>query len=220
MKRKEHLSLPEKLMVKFGDVFTLMSYGYVQTIMTEEMIRTFGIGGYMRWAKAATTVLKELGGRYDDAIAQLLLGVAAMWNGCTWCGQGHIKAHNVMRFKESGELFPLDEADIIPLQRMRDEEVLARLRVLLSDPKHATVLRLIERQYALKTLTAEGTTDDDEFLRASIAAWDWATECSIMVPSDVVVPATAPVGKDKETCQRYDEARARARQENAKTAAA
>lgn len=221
MKRKEHLSLGEKGMVVFGNLFTRMTMGYVQPIMIEEMIRTFGVGGYMRWAKAAEGVMKLMGGRHDDAIAQLMLGLAAMWNGCTWCGQGHIKAHNVMRHKERGEMFPLDENAIMPLQRLRDSEVLARLRELLADPKYATELRLIERQYELKSLTATGTDDDDDMLRASIAAWDWATECSIMVPPDVVVPATAPIGKDKKACRAYDEARSvwRAQMTNGKAPA-
>lgn len=210
MKRKHTLSLAERAFVSAMDVANYVYVGTSARDFVEEMVKSFGPRGYLAWMKMGATVIPVLSKAFGPTIGQHLIGIGAMWNGCTYCGRGHTMAGNLIHFKETGELFPLDEHDIIPLQRMTDAEIVERLKTILAAPEHARALQLFLRQLELKNGTAGSPTPDDEALKLSIAAWDWTTECTIMLEHEEV-PVAAPISKDKENTRRYLEARAKER---------
>ena len=202
------LSLGQRITaVVFGDLYTRFAFGYVNNAFSSEMVRTYGIGGFFRWAGAATKAIALLESRFGAMEAQLLVGTAALLNGCTWCGQGHVLAANIIHHKATGALFPIDDREVNALQRMPDPELLAHLATLLVD--HPKVLAHIQRQYELKSLRGQESGPDDAALSASIAVWDWATECSIILDMAVgTVPPTSAIGKDTAAVAAYHEARA------------
>lgn len=201
------LSLGQRLGVGVGMLYSKLAYGDPAGDFVEEMIRALGFKGFLDWSKMAGTTLQALEERYGPAIAQLLTAIVAMWNGCTYCSKGHTLAANVHHHKATGELLPLDEEYVYWLQRLRDEEVMQKLSAWFAGEEHARTRQLLERLYQIKTGTAEGDTDDDPYLRAINGAWDWATQCTIMV--DVIeVPPLAPIGKDRAAVAAYRDARA------------
>lgn len=208
MNRDRKLSLGERAVIAMGNVYTRMQFGWVNEAFNELIIRGVGVKGYFGWADAATKTLAALGKRYGDTNAQFVIGWSAMLNGCAWCGVGHIRAANVMLFKDKGVLFPIDDAEILALQRKTDDEILAVARERLAG-KYDDVLALFERVSALKRGVA--ATDDDAALLLGISAWDWVNECSVLLDPAQPVPAQAPINKDKAAMAAYDAARAAAR---------
>ena len=172
----------------------------------EELLRTHGVRTFNRWAQVMGQVLDDLDARYGHADAQLIVAFAAFWRGCQYCSRGHLLAGNLARFRDEGELFPLHLDQVLELQRLDDDAILARVRELLAE--HPRSRELLERQYQL-LIGAEGEPrDDDPWLRASLATWDWLTDCSIMLADDVDVPPLSPIAKERDLLQRYRAARA------------
>ncbi len=87
-----------------------------------------------------------------------------------------------------------------------------RVREILVD--HPEDLALLERQNALR-LGAPVETDDDHYLVATLATWEWISDCSIVAGAPEVVPPLDPrVSKDRALQRRYADARAaRSRQD-------
>lgn len=203
---REPLSLGQRLSVGVGMLYSKIAYGQFAGDFVEEMIRALGFKGFMDWGMMAGSTLQSLEERYGPAIAQLLTGIVAMWNGCTYCSKGHTLAANVHHHKDTGGLLPLDEEYVYWLQRLRDDEVMEKLRDWFAGEEHARIRQLLDRLYEIKTGTAQGETEDDPYLTAINGAWDWATQCTIMVDA-IEVPPLAPIGKDKAAVSAYREAR-------------
>lgn len=179
--------------------------GYPLPFM-EEIVRTHGLLTFNGWAEDMNTVRRDLEAQFGAADGQLLMALAAFWEGCSFCSRGHLRASNLFRFREEGELFPLRRQEISDLQCLPDEAILMVLRERLQ--QHADVLDLIERQYALRAETASGTHPQDDLLRASLGVWALITDCSIMVEEQPEVPPLAKsVATDRSLIRRYEAAR-------------
>ncbi len=200
------LSLKERIFVQIGVLYSKRMFGNAEQSFIEELIRTFGVNGFFEWGKQTDRVKGVMSQRWDDFTGELLLGFGAMWNGCTYCSRTHTAAANCYYFKDKGELFPISEDDIIDLQRMSDEDAMARIEELLKDEKYAETRSILRRQYEMKRMVRTPENRDDEIIDMANAAWDWATECSIVVSRDPV-PPISPIGKDKALVARYRAAR-------------
>jgi hypothetical protein len=177
---------------------------------TEEIVRVFGVRGAVEELARYRRVAAALDARYGERDAHLLQAFAALWNGCGYCSVGHLFASNLLRFRDEGVLFPIDQDELQRLSSMTDARVMERAREQLSDPTYAPILRLLERQYELKQGTAEGTTSDDAWLLACNAALDLSNECSILAGIDMdphAVPPLSPIAKDRLLRHRYEAAR-------------
>lgn len=180
-----------------------MSEGY-SVGFVEELIRQHGIGGFFKWAKATSGLWNELVKRYGEKDAHAVAAFASLWNGCDYCAYGHVLAYNLEEFEQSGALFPLDEAEIPALLRMRDGEILETARNSFQSGGKQALWRLLERQHALKN-GAPPSDDEDRALLKAAALYEWVNECSIVV--DGPAPPLGRIAKKKELRTRYEEAR-------------
>lgn len=214
MMEPRRLTFVERSFAGLMNFLGRLSEGYTVDF-TEELIRQYGIRGFIEWAKHSQAAWKRLVSEFGESDAHLLAAFASLWNGCHYCAQGHLLAHNLELFRDHGTLFPLDESSVLELLRMSDSQILASLREALSGP-YEPKRRLLERQYLLKTALPEelaaapGDPALDEKLQRANALYEWINECSITSESDP--PPMGPVAKDKELRIRYREARARQRQ--------
>ena len=212
-RERRPLTLKETIFKTVGMVYSKLNYGDWCPEFAEEMVRILGTDGFMEWGKNAGAAQEANTRIFGATNAQLLTGMVAMLNGCTYCGKGHIYAANVHHFKETGELLPLDELAIYWLQRQRDEEILAYLRDAFQGEAHKERLRLLERLYEIKGGHAEPEGEEDHALAGINGAWDWATECTITLKI-VDVPVLDNIGKDRKLVAAYNEARAAFREKN------
>ena len=189
---------------------------------TDDIVRSFGVRGAAVELLRYRRVAAALGARYGDRDAHLLLGFAALWNGCGYCSVGHVYASNLHRFREQNLLFPIDQDEAERLQHMTDQQAMDRVRELLrGDSRYARVLALLERQFKLKRGEAEGSTDDDAYLKACNAALDLSNECSILAGIDAdphEVPPLSPLSRDYLLRHRYEAARQAVRKQPASAA--
>jgi hypothetical protein len=189
-----------------------MQAGY-DTPFIEELASVLGPRGLFRWVKDVTKTIELLQRRFGEAEAQLLIGLAATWNGCQFCSVGHVYAGNLLWFRRYGRLLPLDERDVPALAKHTDDEMLAEvLRRLSGDPDTSAIQTALRCMFELKMGTRQPTSADDDILSAAIASWNLINECSILVGIDAPaqdVPPLWPIAKDKELRLRYAEARGR-----------
>jgi hypothetical protein len=206
MSRRPEYTRTQRLVAGAMNVLTRRTQGYSVDFLPE-VIRTHGLRGMVKFMGAVGKASGQFLSHYSERDAQALIAFAALWNGCAFCSRGHMLAANLYHFRDTGELFPIGETDVARLQRMTDPDALAAIREKLG-PGCAPLLALVERQYALKSGTAEGTTPDDDWLRGAIAIWDWLNECTIVSNLDRVDPL-APIARDHGLRDRYDAARRR-----------
>jgi hypothetical protein len=209
MRRAASLTVGQRVFVWTFRRMTTVFAGFPDPFV-EEHVRMEGVRGYLRWAKSGMELLALLEKRFGAVEAQLIIGFAALWSGCRWCGIGHVLAANLELFKrEEGALGPLDELRVPELQMEKDPEVLAELLLRFSGPRWEKINRLIERQYLLRTDQVEAESLEDELLQTTNVLWEWVVECTItamdMDPSKI--PPQAPIGKDRKLRARYYEAR-------------
>lgn len=207
------LTLSQKVVARLFDFYFRASQGY-EAIATEEMMYVFGLKGFMAWGAAVGGTVELLIERYGEAYTQLILGFGGLWNGCRYCAYGHTLVCNLIKFRDEDVLFPLDPIVMRELLDLRDDEVAARISELLADEEWELPRQLLLREFELRMDTAEGETEDDDYLRLALDAWEWMNECTIIVGVDIEpdqVPPLSPIAKDHELLKRYHTARAKER---------
>lgn len=178
--------------------------GYWASFM-EEVVRTYGLSGFVKWAQGTVKAQKALFEHFGEKETHLYSAMASAWNGCDYCAYGHMLAYNLLEYSETQKLFPIDEREMPELLRMRDQEILALLRERLKAPEHQKTLARLERQYQLRIGTAQGENPDDRFLNMANALYEWVNECSIVF--DAPAPPLGRVAKQKSLRARYELAR-------------
>jgi hypothetical protein len=204
--------LAVRLLARISEVVSRWQRGY-SVPFGAEMIYTMGFRGVARAGKQLDESARRITQLFGDRDGQLLMAMAAMWNGCTFCSVGHVYAANLYHFREGGSLFPLDEREVTSLQRRRDGEVIEDLRLRFATELPRTWALLL-REFDLKSGRAAGSTPDDDGLRLALAAWDWLNECTITT-DQADVPPLCILAKDKALIQRYRAARESSRQDRA-----
>src|SRR5262245_17558525 len=187
------------------NALTLRSQGY-ELPFYEEFFRSLGVLGYLKFVGNLAKISELLIARYGDRDAQILIGLAAMWNGCDFCSVGHVFAANLYHFRQEDRLLPLDEKAMPELTRMPDGDGIARISEIFGEPQYERLRGLIAREHALKAGRAQGAGDDDGYLRGCLAAWDLINECSIVAVYDEI-PPLAPIAKERALRDRYLAAR-------------
>ncbi len=187
--------------------------GWRQDAINEEYVRTYGVSGLLKFGKIIGDVIATLGERYGEAHAQHIVGFAGLMNGCGFCGVGHNLTANVLLYQEDESIFPIDEQEVPRLQRLSDDDLMAEFEGRLENTKYASVLTLLQRMYALRNETADGTTEDDTYLLLALDMWLVNNECTISIGLDIEpeqVPIFAKFSRDSELYARYREARSTA----------
>lgn len=203
---RRDLTLVERTVMKTLRALFEVSEGYYG-LFDEEMIRHRGLGEYLKSLVYLSKHWIRINKQFGQENAHILAFYSSLWNGCVYCGYGHLYAHNLNVFQRTGKLFPLSEQEIEQYMRTRDEDLLDLVRSRLTDPEFAEQRRLIERLYAARMDTLEpGNPEEDELLRLSIPYYSFINECSIVV--DEKGPPMGKVAKDKALIERYQQARA------------
>lgn len=180
---------------------------------TQELVRQYRLRELLRVSRAVQGTWRRMQGALGEQDAHLVAAFGSLWNGCHYCAKGHLLAHNILVFEQTGRLFPLDERALQGLLNMRDSEIVAIVRRLLAS-EHERKRGLLERQFVLKFSTPDrvmaqpGDPRVDAVLAMANALYDFMNDCSI-VAEDADPPPLGPVAKDTELVQRYLVARAR-----------
>ncbi len=204
------LSLTQRLFARVMDFVSIKYMGHPIPFL-REILRTHGFAGYRIITGTVQQVYSKCVERYGIIEANVLIGTGALWNGCHFCPRSHLWIANLYYLRDTGKLFPLDDTEASQLQKLTDAEALEVITQKLTQGGFADLARRVERQYHLKVGDHIGTTEDDPFLLAAIAAWDWMAECTIVVEEkDDVYPAD-PIARDRALCDRYLSARGRPR---------
>ncbi|MBZ0119833.1 MAG: hypothetical protein K8H88_22785 [Sandaracinaceae bacterium] len=208
---KEKLSLFERISVRVLDAAWGAYAGY-STIYLEELCRTYGLSAMTKLLGEMGKATDVLAKQHGDVAAQTIVGMAGTWNGCRFCGAGHLLAANLLYYRETSELFPIDERDVLAMEMMTFEQLRSWLAERLdSQPRTRPVGRLVDRLLDLQMGDARVANDDDAMLKRALDLWTITNMCSTTVTFDLdvdVVPALATVGKDKKLLKRYRAARA------------
>ena len=204
------LGLHERMFLAVWNRFFAVAFGWRQDAFNESIVRNTGIGGLMRFGKTISEVVGRLADRYGEPTAQLIVGFAGLWNGCRFCGIGHNLTANILFHRDEDVLFPIDETEIMGLQKRTDDEIMQFVKDRLAGTRFETQLRILERMDALRRGTPTGETDDDLFLSAALEMWLWANECSIEFGLDLPedqVPIFGRLTRRSAAYRRYREAR-------------
>jgi hypothetical protein len=188
--------------------------GYDMGPIADEMVRTNGVRGAMRLMKLGGDVTKSLTDGLGDYTAQILIGIAALWNGCRYCSIGHIYSANLFWFENEGALGTFDENELIGLMYMTDDESYEELKKMFAGPEHARTWHLIDRMFQLRFRELDPSEETDDLLKAALAYWDWLNECTIILGIDAKpgnVPALGYMHPSAELIEKYGRAREEAR---------
>lgn len=178
---------------------------------TQELVRQYRLRELLRVSRAVQGTWRRVQGSLGEQNAHLVAAFGSLWNGCHYCAKGHLLAHNIRFFEQTGRVFPLDERALQGLLSLRDAEILAIIRRLLSG-EHERKRALLERQFLLKFSTPNqvmaqlGDPRVDAVLAMANALYDFMNDCSI-VAEDADPPPLGPMAKDAELVRRYQEAR-------------
>lgn len=201
------LTLAQRIFARAIDAVSIRFMGHPLPFL-RELLRTQGFAGFRAISGTLQRVQQQCLERYGPIEANVLISAAAMWNGCRFCPRSHLWTANLYHFRDTGTLFPLDDAMASEFQKQTDDEALTVIKQRLTDGGFAKLAERIDRQYHLKAGDAQGSTEDDPHLLATIAAWDWLSECTVNVEEDQVFPAD-PIARDRDLMNRYQQARGR-----------
>lgn len=215
------LGLGQRLALRGLHAASRLLAGYAAPLV-DEVVRRHGLRGGMARLQQLQTIVDAIEARLGERDAHLVVGWASLWNGCRFCALGHVHAANLAHFRDTGELFPLDEDDLARrLDTDSDAQLLAHLRAMLGE-RHPDALARLERLYQLKAghvphpaLTpgaAPNLDRDDDLLALAITAYDWLNPYSLSAdegPPELV--ALSPLQRDRDLRRRHATARAAAR---------
>ena len=216
------LTWAERLFLRLLRWMEMKTFGFKHPF-SEELVRSSGFVGALNFGKAVGKAMAGLEKRYGLLVSNLIMAFAGLWNGCRYCGVGHLYAANLLHFKATGRLYPIAEADVPWLQELSYEESMVRVRGMLSDEEFDEHLRIIERLYEIRG-GAESKNEEDRLLALALASWAWLNECSAPITFDMQVkdvPAILEKGERERLLDRYRAARdARSRRIAARAATA
>lgn len=182
------LSFAERVGVTAIGWISRITFGYWPAF-TRELVRTYGMDGVKQWGEAVEGAVEGLTNRWGEETGQLIIAMAAVWNGCSYCTTGHLYALNVLYFKRTGRLFPIDEREVPRWYTMTDDRLVDRICERLADDEFVDMIPLVRRQYQIRTTGLDGDlSDDDKLIVKANAAWDLVNECSIVIETNQIPP--------------------------------
>ncbi len=190
------LTLPERLFLRLLRWMEMKTFGFKHPF-SEELVRSSGFAGALGFGKAVGAAMGGLEKRYGPLVSNLIMGFAGLWNGCRYCGVGHMYAANLLHFKATSRLYPIAEADVPWLQELSYEESMVRVRGMLAEEEFAEHLRIIERLFQLYE-GAQPQNEEDRLLALALASWAWLNECSAPITFDMQVKDVPAILDKKE----------------------
>lgn len=136
----------------------------------------------------------------------LLVTGISLLNGSSYCTHGHARALGLVYFERSGQLFPLDEDEMLELQGLDGFELRLRFERVLRDAGLAEEVSAFDRMVAIATGVAIGELPQDDEIRHLVEMFAVLGLCGVRAD---VSPDGAhdPIGGASELVDRYDRAR-------------
>ncbi len=209
--KKEELSLGERVGATAILWISRITFGYFPAF-TRELVHTYGLQGVKQWGEAVEGAVGALTERFGDETAQLLIALAAVWNACSYCTIGHLYALNVLYFRRTGRLFPIDEREVPRWYTVSDEALIERIVERLQTDEFEHLIPLVRRQFEIRTAGPEiAESDDDRAIVRANAAWDLVNECTIMIDTDDIPPLHPGAARARGVQKAYGVKRGRGR---------
>lgn len=217
---RARLRLHERLALRGIDLLGTLS-GAFRVPFLEAVVAQYGLRGAFARLGKVEQIVAALEAELGDSDSHFVVGFASLYNGCEFCSLGHIYAANLLYFRATGRLHPLDELEIRDHLRVdSDRELLDFSLGRLAAPEHAPLAALLERQHRLKTgelphpalgtAPADAPTERrDDLLAMAISAYDWLNHCSIRGDDNEIVSLVIPLHRDRALRRRYAAARGR-----------
>ncbi|MEM6294341.1 MAG: hypothetical protein AAGA54_23910 [Myxococcota bacterium] len=209
MTEAKRLSVLTRLGARAMRTMTRVAMGY-DPVFLDRLLDLLGPREVGAWGREVNDTVAALETHCGAATTQHVIAFSAFFNGCPFCSVGHTYAGNLELFRATGRLFPIDERDVLKLQRLDDDQLLRTLATKLGADDQETFERIVQ-MYELKTNLRTARTEVDDLMLRAVAAWDIITECTIVLED--VDPATVDplteIAKDKTLQDRYQQARGR-----------
>lgn len=208
---RQDLPLHKRLLAWFFDVGSAHTFGR-SVPWIWQILRYYTVRDALQKLAFMQRSYAQLLAFFGQRDANILVGIGATLNGCRYCSAVHLLAGSLYHFRDTGQLFALDEAHVPSWQRLSDDEFLRELeqRLLSASPQETKLADLIRRQFALKRGAPVGAHPDDPYLVLSNALWNWLLDCTISIEEYADHPAD-PIGKDRALLAAYRRARAQVR---------
>jgi len=180
------LSLWESLAAHLLKLFNRVQFGDSFGPIMEAYLDIHGVRGFMAYAKLYDAIVNELaevfGGPFE---AQVIVAMAGFFNGCRFCTIGHLKAANLILYRDEERLSPIDEFYMVDLMYKTDEEVLEQLLAWMDGQERFERLsEALVGLYRMRFGDVEPSTDEEFLLVSAVAMWEWTNECTINMGAD------------------------------------
>lgn len=182
-----------------------LQLGY-KTPFIETMLRLYGVSAMPQLGPALQRGLDELTAEKGPLHAQAVAAFAALGNGCPFCSYGHLYAADLLYFEQTGELCPIDPAELAAARARSDAEVMAWIASEMTGPVWSPVAEAALRLHALREGSAP-TGDMDELLLRLLASWTLINECSLQVQLGTVPPLHPRMARARRLQRAYRTAR-------------
>jgi hypothetical protein len=179
--------------------------GYREPFL-EHIFRTFAIAGATAVGNAVEASVAALTTRWGERTAWILVAFSSQGRGCPHCSFGFMYAANLMHFRDTQTLGPIDEREMVLSLAWTDAETRRWVQERLASGPWADALAPLEQLWALRD-GAAATSDDDRLLVHILAAWTLVTECSLQVRIGEVPPLHPRLVRDRRLQRDYRAAR-------------
>lgn len=173
------------------------------------VVRVHGFRDGMAFLDQLDGIFKEMGSVYGPVLGSLVLCVAGSFNGCRFCGVGHLYAANVHYFRATGRLLSWDEQELPALNKLPFELFLQSILERLAGDEFVEARRVLERLFALR-LGQSAQTEEDHVLKRVLDVWNELGECTIGFSYDAEpaeIPPVLLLPTPLKEIRRYREAR-------------
>jgi hypothetical protein len=175
----------------------------------DELVRIHGFPGLKRWSDAVQLAVETLTEHHGELLAQVLLGLSALWNGCLYCSRGHLLAANLLYFESTKGLFPLCEDEVSRWHGSSEDAVLTEIEERLESDELRGMGELVLLQGRIK-LGRVAVAGDDATAHALVqaeSAWTLINGCGRPPESAQVPPLHPRLSRDWQIQTAYRQAR-------------
>lgn len=142
--------------------------------------------------------VKQVGGQRANFIASVI----SILNGCPYCTYGHALGFQFHYFNNHGKLFPIDEYEMMELNKQEKAEVIELLAMHLKTANLETEYGDLHRVNELMKDKDLAHSKDDEVILKFIKIFDFLNFCAISQDTTLDY-AHDPINKNKALVEKY-----------------
>ena len=170
-------------------------------IFTEAAIKLLEMPGQVLWgfkpnlmrsigeqhgaAKALTWFVRNMP-RYEKTVkdwgpirTHLLVTEISVLNGCPYCTYGHAYALQLHYFKETGQLLPVDENEMVAWHTLSEAEAIGQFRSLIQSSKLIGEHQTLGRMLVLRQDNEQPASKEDDQILHLVKMFSFLNQCGI-----------------------------------------